>query len=89
MSGIFLPEPANRGFSTMRAGLVTQCFLEAMTVTQDKQSYDMVALDDKLRGKIEVRHCLVQTHTHTHTRTHTFSHTHTPLGMVHEHVYVC
>ncbi len=67
MSAIFLPEPAARGFAAMRVGLTTQCFLEAMTVVQDKQSYDMVALDDKLRDEIEVLKSLPSQRTKRHT----------------------
>eukprot|EP00884_Botryococcus_braunii_P012595 jgi/Botrbrau1/21336/Bobra.0184s0046.1 len=53
LGGIFLPQPEGRRFGGSRMGLVTKTFLDAMSVHHDKQSYDMVALDDKIRAEIE------------------------------------
>jgi DNA replicative helicase MCM subunit Mcm2 (Cdc46/Mcm family) len=39
VSGIFLPTPFT-GFRAMRAGLVADTYLEAMSVTQFKQRYE-------------------------------------------------
>ena len=39
ISGIFLPTPFT-GFRAMRAGLVADTYLEAMSVTQFKQRYE-------------------------------------------------
>jgi len=38
VTGVFLPKP-HTGFKAMRAGLVTNTFVEAMAVKQDKQRY--------------------------------------------------
>lgn len=55
MAGIFLPQPEAKRFGGSRMGLVTKTFLEAMSMHQDKQSYELVALDDRLRAEIEVQ----------------------------------
>lgn len=39
ISGIFLPTPYT-GFKAMRAGLVADTYLEAMSITQTKKRYD-------------------------------------------------
>lgn len=45
ISGIFLPTPYT-GFRAMRAGLVADTYLEAMSITQTKKRYDEYALKD-------------------------------------------
>ena len=53
LSGIFLPEPY-AGFRGMKAGLLTSTFLDAMGVTQLKQSYQQHALDQELQSRMQV-----------------------------------
>lgn len=45
ISGIFLPTPYT-GFRAMRAGLVADTYLEAMSITQTKKRYDEYVLKD-------------------------------------------
>ena len=53
LSGAFLPEPYT-GFKAMKAGLLTATFLDAMVVTQLKQSYQQHALDHELQQRMMV-----------------------------------
>lgn len=53
VSGIFLPQPL-AGFRSMRAGLLTTTYLEAMSITQEKRSYAETAQDIDLSVRIEV-----------------------------------
>jgi hypothetical protein len=39
----------------MRAGLLTTTYLQAMSISQDKRSYQDTAQDDTLRAQIDVR----------------------------------
>lgn len=50
LSGVFLPEPY-QGARGVRAGLLTSTFLDAMEITQLKQSYQHHAKDRELREK--------------------------------------
>ncbi len=54
ISGIFLPEPFT-GFRAMRAGLVTNTFLEAQAVALDKKSYADIHMTPEQRATIAVR----------------------------------
>ena len=54
ISGIFLPEPFT-GFRAMRAGLVTNTFLEAQAVVLDKKSYADIHMTPEQRATITVR----------------------------------
>ena len=54
ISGIFLPEPYT-GFRAMRAGLVTNTFLEAQAVALDKKSYADIHMTSEQRAAIAVR----------------------------------
>ncbi len=54
ISGIFLPEPFT-GFRAMRAGLVTNTFLEAQSVALDKKSYADIHMTPEQRATIAVR----------------------------------
>ncbi|KAJ2992688.1 hypothetical protein NUW58_g2080 [Xylaria curta] len=51
ISGIFLPTPYT-GFKAMRAGLLTDTYLEAHHIVQHKKAYDEMVIDDKLRRRI-------------------------------------
>ncbi|KAK9798943.1 hypothetical protein WJX73_006235 [Symbiochloris irregularis] len=51
VAGIFLPEPYT-GFKAMRAGLLTNTFLEAQVVTHLKSSYQEVSQDTVLQARI-------------------------------------
>ncbi|KAI1502432.1 DNA replication licensing factor mcm7 [Biscogniauxia marginata] len=51
VSGIFLPTPYT-GFKAMRAGLLTDPYLEAHTIVQHKKAYDEMIIDDKLLRRI-------------------------------------
>ncbi|KAI1436785.1 DNA replication licensing factor mcm7 [Xylaria sp. CBS 124048] len=51
ISGIFLPTPYT-GFKAMRAGLLTDTYLEAHHVIQHKKAYDEMIIDDRLLRRI-------------------------------------
>ncbi|KAI1639522.1 DNA replication licensing factor mcm7 [Biscogniauxia mediterranea] len=51
VSGIFLPTPYT-GFKAMRAGLLTDTYLEAHHIVQHKKAYDEMIIDDKLLRRI-------------------------------------
>ncbi|KAI5866553.1 DNA replication licensing factor mcm7 [Durotheca rogersii] len=51
ISGIFLPTPYT-GFKAMRAGLLTDTYLEAHHITQHKKAYEEMTIDDKLQRRI-------------------------------------
>lgn len=53
IAGVFLPEPYV-GFRAMRAGLLTSTYLDAMGVTQLKQSYQQHAMDKELQDRMYV-----------------------------------
>ena len=53
MSGMFLPEPYH-GFRAIKAGLLTSTYLDAMGVTQLKQSYQQHAMDKELQARMHV-----------------------------------
>ncbi|KAH9994903.1 DNA replication licensing factor mcm7 [Xylariaceae sp. FL0662B] len=53
VSGIFLPTPYT-GFKAMRAGLLTDTYLEAHHIVQHKKAYDEMIIDDKLLRRISV-----------------------------------
>lgn len=52
VAGIFLPTPYT-GFKAIRAGLLTDTYLEAQNVTQHKQAYDDLLLDARTFRRIE------------------------------------
>ena len=52
VAGIFLPTPYT-GFKAIRAGLLTDTYLEAMHVNQHKKAYDDLLFDAKALRKIE------------------------------------
>ena len=43
LTGVFLPEPFT-GYRAIKAGLITSTFIEATSITHDKQSYTATAL---------------------------------------------
>ncbi|KAH9888275.1 DNA replication licensing factor mcm7 [Xylariomycetidae sp. FL2044] len=51
VSGIFLPTPYT-GFKAMRAGLLTDTYVEAHHIVQHKKAYDEMIIDDKLLRRI-------------------------------------
>ncbi|KAI1759048.1 DNA replication licensing factor mcm7 [Hypoxylon sp. FL1150] len=51
ISGIFLPTPYT-GFKAMRAGLLTDTYLEAHHIVQHKKAYEEMVIDDKLLRRI-------------------------------------
>ncbi|KAK6954113.1 hypothetical protein Daesc_004075 [Daldinia eschscholtzii] len=51
ISGIFLPTPYT-GFKAMRAGLLTDTYLEAHHIVQHKKAYEEMIIDDKLLRRI-------------------------------------
>ena len=53
ISGVFLPEPYH-GFRAIKAGLLTSTYLDAMGVTQLKQSYQQHAMDKELQARMHV-----------------------------------
>ncbi|KAI0378046.1 DNA replication licensing factor mcm7 [Hypomontagnella monticulosa] len=55
ISGIFLPTPYT-GFKAMRAGLLTDTYLEAHHITQHKKAYNEMIIDDKLSRRIKTLH---------------------------------
>lgn len=52
VSGIFLPQPYT-GFQALRAGLLTETYLEAQYVKQHKRKYESLGLTDEVKEKIE------------------------------------
>jgi len=50
---VFLPTP-HAGFAAVRAGLVTDTFLEAMTVEPVKRQYSDYVLTSEIEDKIEL-----------------------------------
>lgn len=52
LAGIFLPTPYT-GFRAIRAGLLTDTYIEAQHVTQHKKSYNEMAMDSRTLRKIE------------------------------------
>lgn len=52
IAGIFLPTPYT-GFRAIRAGLLTDTYLEAQHVTQHKKQYDNMVMDSRTLRKIE------------------------------------
>lgn len=52
MAGIFLPTPYT-GFRAIRAGLLTDTYLEAQYITQHKESYDEMQMEGRTLRKIE------------------------------------
>ncbi|GAP87322.1 putative DNA replication licensing factor mcm7 [Rosellinia necatrix] len=51
ISGIFLPTPYT-GFKAMRAGLLTDTYLEAHNIIQHKKAYDEMIIDEELLRRI-------------------------------------
>ncbi|KAL2800330.1 MCM2/3/5 family-domain-containing protein [Aspergillus keveii] len=52
IAGIFLPTPYT-GFRAIRAGLLTDTYLEAQYITQHKKSYNDIAMDSRTLRKID------------------------------------
>ncbi|KAH8767159.1 MCM2/3/5 family-domain-containing protein [Hyaloscypha sp. PMI_1271] len=52
IAGIFLPTPYT-GFKAIRAGLLTDTYLEAQHVTQHKKAYEDLAIDNRVFKRIE------------------------------------
>ncbi|KAJ5105572.1 hypothetical protein NUU61_002919 [Penicillium alfredii] len=52
IAGIFLPTPYT-GFRAIRAGLLTDTYLEAQHITQHKKSYNDMGMDSRTMRKIE------------------------------------
>ncbi|KAK6084230.1 DNA replication licensing factor mcm7-like protein [Seiridium cupressi] len=52
ISGIFLPTPYT-GFQAMRAGLLTDTYVEAHHIAQHKKAYDQMVIDDRLLRRIQ------------------------------------
>ncbi|PMD39551.1 MCM-domain-containing protein [Hyaloscypha variabilis F] len=52
VAGIFLPTPYT-GFKAIRAGLLTDTYLEAQHVTQHKKAYEDLAIDNRVFKRIE------------------------------------
>ena len=52
VAGIFLPTPYT-GFKAIRAGLLTDTYLEAMHITQHKKAYDDMLFDAKILRRVE------------------------------------
>lgn len=55
VAGIFLPSPYT-GFRALRAGLLTETFLEAQFVRQHKKQYELLEMSDEDRARIEQLH---------------------------------
>lgn len=55
VAGIFLPSPYT-GFRALRAGLLTETFLEAQYVRQHKKQYELLDITDAVRAKITALH---------------------------------
>lgn len=52
VAGIFLPTPYT-GFRAIRAGLLTDTYMEAQHITQHKESYEELQMDSRTLRKIE------------------------------------
>ncbi|CAK7900398.1 DNA replication licensing factor Mcm7p [[Candida] anglica] len=52
ISGIFMPSPYT-GFKALKAGLLTETYLEAQYVNQFKKQYESLEITDEIRNKIE------------------------------------
>jgi len=52
IAGIFLPTPYT-GFRAIRAGLLTDTYLEAQHITQHKKSYNEIGMDSRTLRKID------------------------------------
>jgi DNA replication licensing factor MCM7 len=52
VAGIFLPQPYT-GFQALRAGLLTETYLEAQSIKQHKRKYGSLGLTDEVKAKIE------------------------------------
>jgi DNA replication licensing factor MCM7 len=52
VAGIFLPTPYT-GFKAIKAGLLTDTFLEAQHVTQHKKAYEDLSIDTRMSRRIE------------------------------------
>lgn len=52
VSGIFLPQPYT-GYQALKAGLLTETYLEAQYVKQHKRKYESLGLTDEVKEKIE------------------------------------
>ncbi|KAL7275382.1 DNA replication licensing factor MCM7 [Rhizina undulata] len=52
IAGIFLPTPYT-GFKAIRAGLLTDTYLEAQNIEQHKKQYDNIIADPRTRRRIE------------------------------------
>ena len=52
IAGIFLPTPYT-GFRAIRAGLLTDTYLEAQYITKHKKAYDSMILDTRMLRRIE------------------------------------
>ncbi|ODQ45571.1 hypothetical protein PICMEDRAFT_16872 [Pichia membranifaciens NRRL Y-2026] len=52
VSGIFLPQPYT-GFQALKAGLLTETYLDAQYVKQHKRKYESLGLTDEVKEKIE------------------------------------
>lgn len=57
VSGIFLPSPYT-GFRALKAGLLTETYLEAQFVSQHKKQYESLTLDDETKQRIMDLHTL-------------------------------
>ena len=55
VAGIFLPTPYT-GFRAIRAGLLTDTYMEAQYITQHKKSYNDMVMDSRTLRKIEQYH---------------------------------
>lgn len=53
IAGIFLPTPYT-GFKAIRAGLLTDTYLEAQHVTQHKRAYEDLAMDGRVFKRVEL-----------------------------------
>ncbi|KAK2803633.1 Mcm2-7 hexameric complex component [Onygenales sp. PD_10] len=55
IAGIFLPTPYS-GFRAIKAGLLTDTYLEAQFITQHKKAYDSLVMDSRTQRKINQHH---------------------------------
>ncbi|KAM9902097.1 hypothetical protein OXX79_004139 [Metschnikowia pulcherrima] len=55
VSGIFLPSPYT-GFKALKAGLLTETYLEAQYIRQHKKQYESLELTDAVKEKIAALH---------------------------------
>lgn len=52
VSGIFMPQPYT-GFKALKAGLLTETYLEAQYIKQHKRKYENLGLTDQIKDKIQ------------------------------------